>query len=326
MNLGVPVVDVSALLREGAAASSSAPAVSAIDGACREWGFFQIVGHGISAERTERFEAALRSFFALPASAKAAVRRSAGNAWGYYDRELTKNVQDWKEIFDFGDRDEEGVDGRNRWPDLPGFREVVEDWFRVCEPVSLRLLEALCVALGLPPDRLSGHFVGRHSSFLRLNHYPRCDDPARSVAALRPSSGRLGVGHHTDAGALTVLHQDASGGLQVRHDERWHLVEPLAGALVVNIGDMVQVWSNDRYRAALHRVAASSDRERFSAPFFFNPAYETQCQPLESVVDSDHPPRYRPVNWGDFRKARSDGDYADYGEEIQIAHFRTAEP
>jgi isopenicillin N synthase-like dioxygenase len=87
-----------------------------------------------------------------------------------------------------------------------------------------------------------------------------------------PASGRLGIHHHTDAGALTLLLQDDQPGLQVYHEGGWHLVEPRADALVVNIGDVVQLWSNDRYQAALHRVLASGKAERYGAPFFFNPA------------------------------------------------------
>jgi len=92
---------------------------------------------------------------------------------------------------------------------------------------------------------------------------------------------------------------------------------------VVNIGDIVQVWSNDRYRAALHRVLANADAERFSAPFFLNPAYGACYAPLPTTVDARHPPAYRSINWGEFRALRAAGDYADCGEEIQISHYRT---
>ena len=89
----------------------------------------------------------------------------------------------------------------------------------------------------------------------------------------------------------------------------------------MNIGDIVQVWSNDRYTAALHRGLVSADAERFSAPFFFNPAYSTEYAPLPSTVDAQHPPRYRPINWGEFRARRAAGDYADHGEYHSISHY-----
>jgi isopenicillin N synthase-like dioxygenase len=134
-------------------------------------------------------------------------------------------------------------------------------------------------------------------------------------------TGYLGINHHTDAGALTLLLQDEQPGLEVFHDGAWKLVEPLPDALVVNIGDIVQVWSNDQYRAPLHRVLANADAERFSVPFFFNPAYSTVYAPLPSTVDTQRPPRYRPINWGEFRAHRAAGDYADAGEYHQISHY-----
>ncbi len=131
--------------------------------------------------------------------------------------------------------------------------------------------------------------------------------------------GDMALHHHTDAGALTILLQDEVGGLQVSANNAWFDVQPVAGALVINVGDMMQIWSNDRYRAALHRVRPITDRPRYSIQFFFNPAYETDCAPLPAVVGDG--PKYRTVNWGAFRQARTDGDYADYGKEIQIEDF-----
>jgi isopenicillin N synthase-like dioxygenase len=135
------------------------------------------------------------------------------------------------------------------------------------------------------------------------------------------SAGHLGVNPHTDSGALTLLLQDEQPGLEVFHANEWHLVEPRRDALVVNIGDIVQVWSNDRYTAAQHRGLVSADAERFSAPFFFNPAYSTLYAPLPSTVDAQHPPRYRPIHWGEFRSRRAAGDYADHGEYHSINHY-----
>jgi len=112
-----------------------------------------------------------------------------------------------------------------------------------------------------------------------------------------------------------------SGSLQVEHDGAWIDVEPIADALVVNTGDMMQVWSNDRYQAALHRVAPRTNAERFSLPYFFNPSYSTSYQPLPGSIAPGDDAHYRPINWGDFRQARADGDFADYGAEVQIGDF-----
>jgi len=315
----VPVIDVGRLDADDAA-------LAQIHEACRDWGFFQIVGHGVANDLIEATHRSMHDFFSLPLAAKRAIERSATNSWGFYDRELTKNTRDWKEVFDVGPDETDGplAGMKAQWPsDLPRFRDTIEAFMRACEAVGFRMLDAIARCLGAQPSQLRAAFEPRHSSFLRLNYYPRCAAPA---AADSPTgaAGHFGINHHTDSGALTVLLQDDRPGLQVFRRNRWTLVEPNPDALVVNIGDIVQVWSNDRYPAALHRVLANDRAERFSAPYFFNPAPTAAYAPLPGTVDATRPARYRPIVWGEFRANRTAGDYADYGEEIQISHYRIA--
>ena len=304
----VPVIDIEALERSASLAE--------IDRACRDWGFFQVTGHGIDPQLTADVFAVARQFFALPSADKRRILRDADNPWGFYDRELTKNRQDCKEIYDFGPADGDHL--KPRWPAGPlrlRFEPVVRAYYASCKALSLRLLSAIAANLGVDPGHLARGFDGGHTSFLRLNYYPKYAPGTRTD---RP----LGVGEHTDSGALTLLLQDAQPGLEVRRDGRWHLVEPRAGALVVNIGDIVQVWSNDRYRAALHRVVTSPAKDRYSVPFFLNPSWETTYEPLPTTVTRDQPARYRSIHWREFRTLRAAGDYADVGEEVQISHYR----
>jgi isopenicillin N synthase-like dioxygenase len=119
--------------------------------------------------------------------------------------------------------------------------------------------------------------------------------------------------------------QDAVGGLQVYRDGYWHNIAPVDGAFVINTGDMMQVWSNDNYQAALHRVLAMEETDRFSIPFFFNPAASATVSPLPTTVSAERPARYSSIDWSEFRGKRTDGDYADYGPEVQIAEYRTQE-
>lgn len=311
---GVPVIDISELTHPAT--------LRALDAGCRDWGFFQVVNHGIADATTAALMRETRAFFHQDSASKRSIERTADNPWGFYDRELTKNTLDWKEVFDVGPAGAAAI--RPQWPArLPGFRPAVEAFYRACEGLSFRLLEALSLNLGMGAGDLAGSFRP-HSSFLRLNYYPVCPLPERPRHLLTPTAGHLGINHHTDAGALTVLLQDAQPGLEVYRHGDWHMVEPVDGALVINIGDIVQVWSNDRYTAALHRVTANAGAERFSAPFFFNPDYQADYAPLASTMDEAHPPRYRTINWGEFRARRSAGDYADVGEEVQISHYRIA--
>ncbi len=309
MTVNVPVIDITAL--------EHSASIRAIDRACRDWGFFQVTGHGLDERLLANVFAVAREFFAQPAEAKRRILRDAENPWGYYDQELTKNRRDWKEIFDFGPAD--GAHLEPRWP-AGGlrlrFEPLVRAYYAACEQLATRLLSVIASNLGVTSEYLARTFGDGHTSFLRLNHYPK--HPGGADQAGRP----LGVGAHTDSGALTLLLQDEQPGLEVCRDGRWHLVEPRAGALVVNIGDVVQVWSNDQYRAALHRVVTNPAQDRYSVPFFLNPSWEATFQPLPAAVAAHRPARYRPIRWREFRTLRAAGDYADLGEEVQISHYR----
>ncbi len=164
-------------------------------------------------------------------------------------------------------------------------------------------------------------FGGNHTGFIRLNYYP-VDDPMQGSGIEHQPVADLGVHHHTDAGVLTVLLQDDVGGLQVHRDGQWHNIPPTEGAFVINTGDMMQVWSNDNYKAAMHRVLAMESSDRYSIPFFFNPPASTRVSPLPTVVSAATPARYSAIEWAEYRGKRTDGDFADYGAEVQISQFR----
>ena len=307
MNTGVtlPIID--------AAEFASQDWLEPLDWVCREQGCFQLHGHGISVAELRDDLAHIKRFFALPREQKLALERSAQNAWGYFDRELTKNTRDWKEIYDIGEPVDDGpmAGSSPQWPaDLDGFQTSMERLFSALDRVARRLLEGISQNLGMPAEYLGRHFSPDHSSFLRLNHYPPCSDP----------DAQPGISEHTDAGAVTVLLHDGQPGLQFKQRGIWQTARADADALIVSIGDIVQVWSNDRYPAPPHRVRASTGAHRYSAPFFLNPSYHTDYAPLPSVV-AGSAPRYRSINWGEFRAGRAAGDYADLGSEIQISDF-----
>ena len=326
----VPVIDL-----HGCTAPANDDVVTAVADAAERFGFFQVVNHGISNDQVDAIWSATRSFFALPIEEKRTISRSKQNSRGYYDRELTKNARDQKEVLDIAhvpfpnlaDDDPSNfhsVDGINQWPELDGFRYAVISYLSSCNDVAQWLLAAFCQGLGEHADHLSNHFGADQTSFLRMNHYPIDDVLTASEAAQVTSLGDMALHHHSDAGALTLLLQDNVGGLQVEHDGQWIDVPPTEGALVVNTGDMMQVWSNDRYQAALHRVAPRTRAARMSLPYFFNPSYVTDYAPLPGSISAGDTAHYRTINWGQFRQARADGDFADYGAEVQISDFRIA--
>ncbi|KAG1368567.1 putative Gibberellin 20 oxidase 1 [Cocos nucifera] len=199
---------------------------------------------------------------------------------------------------------------------FPLYREACEKYAKAVNELAFKLLELIALTLGLPAKRLNGFFKDQ-SSIIRLNRYPPCPSPNLA----------LGVGRHKDGGALTILAQDDVGGLDVkrRSDGEWIRVKPIPNSYVINIGDTFQVWSNDKYESAEHRVSVNSERERFSVPFFFNPARYVTVQPLEELIDEMNPAKYNGYKWGEFYKTRQNGNFKKLDvENIQIYHFKKA--
>ncbi|KAF8013649.1 hypothetical protein BT93_I1495 [Corymbia citriodora subsp. variegata] len=331
---GIPLIDLAALAgyspSDGAVATSDAAMdglVAEIGEACKKWGFFAVVNHGVAAEKRERLEREAREFFGQSLEEKKKVRRDEKRVAGYYETEHTKNVRDWKEVFDFTvreptvvpaspkDGEEAIIEWINQWPEYPpGLREACEEYAQELEKLAYKLMGLIAQSLGLPSNRFE-EFYKDHTSFVRLNHYPPC--PAPHLA--------LGVGRHKDSGALTILAQDDVGGLEVKRksDGEWVLVKPIPDSFIINVGDIIQVWSNDTYESVEHRVMVNSERERFSIPFFFSPSHYTMVQPLKELTDEHNPPKYRPYNWGKFLVTRKGSNFKKLDvENVQIYHFR----
>ncbi|XP_039141018.1 probable 2-oxoglutarate-dependent dioxygenase At5g05600 [Dioscorea cayenensis subsp. rotundata] len=321
----IPLIDLSPLLHHQIPSDPSDPAIAdevsnliaQIGEACRDWGFFQVVNHGVEVELLERIQAAASEFFALPAEEKRRVQRGVLNPLGYYDTEHTKNVRDWKEVFDFIviESETDSLLLKNQWPEYPPeMREACEEYVEGVEKLAYKLLELIAMSLNLPAKILNSFFEGS-TSFSRLNHYNPCPSPDLV----------LGVGRHKDGGALTVLFQDEVGGLDVKRktDGEWVRVKPIHNSFIVNVGDIIQVWSNDKYESVEHRVSVNSEKDRLSIPFFFNPAACTNVKPLEELVSEDNPPKYQEYNWGDFFKSRRDSNFQKSEKEnLQIYHFK----
>ncbi|CAH8385855.1 unnamed protein product [Eruca vesicaria subsp. sativa] len=320
----IPTIDLSSLQDPDCDKTALATEIAE---ACMRWGFFQVVNHGLSLDLKRRVEKTMADFFSLTSEEKRRVKRDEVNPMGYHDGEHTKNVRDWKEIFDFFLQDSTTVPATtvpedtelrnltNQWPENPSdFREVCQEYAREVAKLAFKLLELISISLGLPGDRLTGYFKDQ-ISFLRLNHYPPCPNPELA----------LGVGRHADSGVITVLAQDSVGGLQVsrRSDGQWISVKPNPDAFIINIGNCMQVWTNDKYWSAEHRVVVNSSKERFSMPFFLFPSHEVNIEPLKELIGEDNPPCYKKYNWGKFFVTRNRSNYKKLqAENIQIDHFK----
>ncbi|XP_054777730.1 protein DMR6-LIKE OXYGENASE 2-like [Prosopis cineraria] len=315
----IPVIDLSVWNEE---------LVQQVGSACQAWGFFQVINHGVPVELYKKVEICAKKFFEQSPEEKKKVKRDEMNPLGYYDGEHTKNVRDWKEIYDylvknsvqfpaFPDlQDQELRTISNRWPQYPAeFRETLEDYAGEVEKVAYRLLELVALSLGLPAQRLKGYFQDQQMSILRLNYYPPCPFPHLA----------LGVGRHKDSGALTLLAQDDVVGLDVKRksDGEWIPVKPLPNALVVNVADILQVWSNDKYESVEHRAVLNSEKGRISIPFFFFPDPHVVVKPLEELVNEQNPARYREYSYGKYYANRIYGDFKKREvDNLQIHHFK----
>ena len=308
----VPTVDI---------ANPSTVSLDALDAACADHGFFLLEGHGLE-DLINRAWTATRDFFASDTGNKEAIRRNPKAMLGWYDRELTKRKRDHKEVLDFIDPAIPRDRNPNRWPAGPvGFRETMTDFFDGFAALATQTLGLVQHTLGLDDDVAAAHTNTRGTSTVRLNHYPVGDPvPAEESAGLNPLGG-MALGHHTDPGVLTLLLQDDTGGLQAESLEHgWIDIEPRPGTIVVNLADTLQVWTNDRYKAAVHRVVPMTGRSRYSIPFFSNPRRDCVIEPIDGLAGGA--PHYRPFTWRELIGGRADDNFADYGvDDIQISHF-----
>jgi isopenicillin N synthase-like dioxygenase len=311
----VPTIDISADV------DAQMPA---LDAACREHGFFLLSGHGLD-DVIERTWDVARRFFASDRHVKQAVERNADNPLGWFDRELTKRKRDTKEVFDFIDPSVAKVDAFNRWPaDAGNFRSTLAEFYDAFSDLSTRAVEVVHLALGLEPAEGSKFGGDRVNSSVRLNHYPVGDPVPEDERGGLEALGETALGYHTDPGVLTLLLQDDTGGLQAQgRDGRWIDVPPTAGTVVVNLADSVQVWTNDRYRAAIHRVAPMTQRDRMSIPYFLHPSRDAIVEPLAEL--STGGALYRPFSWREYMRARTDDNFTDLGvDDAQITDYLIA--
>ena len=308
----VPVVDIS---------NPGATSLDELDRACRQHGFFLLEGHGLDNLIDDTFAAARRFFDADP-SVKDEVRRDARVALGYNDRELTKRKRDHKEVFDFVDPTRGRAAHHNRWPQVDGFQDAMCAHYDAFSDLAVRTTELVFAALDLSADAVESHRGDRTSSHMRLNHYTVGDPVPASERDDLNELADVALGEHTDSGLLTLLIQDATGGLQAfSTDDGWIDVDPRPGTIVVNLADCMQVWTNDRYRAALHRVRPMNDTDRMSIPYFLNPAIDAIVGPVDELVDGA--PAYRSFVFRDFINARGADNYADAGvDDTQITDYR----
>jgi isopenicillin N synthase-like dioxygenase len=276
----LPLIDVAALGRGDTAERRAI--TEALRLACSDSGFFYVVGHGVSEAALAAVLAQARALFALPDAAKGAVARTGVAGTSGYAAMSGRTIDGdavpaaKEEYYLSADAD------ANPWPaELPAGRSVLADHFAAMMDLAQRLVGGLALSLDLAED----HFA----TF--------CTDPIASLRLVRYAPDAAGAAAHTDYGALTLLLQDATGGLEVldRGSGVWIAAPPLPGAIVVNIGDLFERWTNGRYRSSTHRVVNVARVERFSAPFFLSGAADHPVECLPSCLGAGERPLFRPT-------------------------------
>jgi len=319
----LPIIDVAPLYQ--ADESGHLAVAKEIDAACREWGFFYIKNHPITATRLQQLTKHARHFFELPAERKLQIDITRSGHHRGYGAVATEQLDpskpsDLKETFDMGfHMNAEHPDviagkplrGPNRHPDIEGWEALFEEHYRDMQALACTLLRAIALALNIERDFFDKCFIEPISVF-RMIHYP-----PRSTAS---SADQQGAGAHTDYGCVTLLHQDDAGGLQVQNVRgEWIDAPPIDGTFVVNIGDMMARWSNDQYKSTPHRVISPMASDRYSMPFFAEPHPDTLISCLPGCHGPDNPPKYSIVTAGKWLESRFADTYAYRREELSVS-------
>lgn len=303
----IPIIDIAALI-DG---SNPMKVAHEIGYVCENIGFLYIKNHGVDKQLIKDAYTQAEAFFSLPLEQKQQlnIMHSGQTLRGYipmYGENVDpENTRDFKECFDFG-LDEATVSpffGPNQMPESPAsFKETFEQYHDAMMKLSQKLISAIALSLGLPADYFA-KLQQKPITIQRLLHYP----PQMGKVTLE----EIGIGAHTDYGFLTILSQDSVGGLQVQNREgEWVSAPPVEDTFIVNIGDLVQTFTNDRYLSTAHRVINTSGKERYSVPFFIDLDFDAEVSVVPTCYDDNNPAKYQSYTCGQHKYKRFVDSYA----------------
>lgn len=268
--------------------------------ACKTWGAFQVINHGVPQRVLDEVENAGRSLFSLPLQQKLKAARAPDGVTGYGPARISSFFPKllWSEGFTiFGSP----VDhARQLWPqDYGKFCDIIDEYDKDMKHLAGRLMWLVLGSLGIKNEDVEwagpAGELNDACSALQLNSYPKCPDPGQA----------MGLAAHTDSTLLTILYQ-STPGLQVHRDGiGWLTVPPVPRALVINVGDLLHILSNGVYPSVLHRAVVNRTHHRFSVAYLFGPPTSVRISPLQRLVDADHPALYRPISWTEYLSTKA---------------------
>ncbi|XP_043700370.1 protein SRG1-like [Telopea speciosissima] len=289
----VPVIDLQKLQLSGE--SMDAAQRAKLHSACQEWGFFQVVNHGVSSSLVEKLKIEIQEFFKLPIEEKKKFWQLPGDVEGFGNQFVISEEQklDWADMF-FMRTLPTYTRVPHLFPNLPlPLRETLDSYALEMKKLAMTLLEEMAKALKMDAIEMRELFE-EGMQCMRMNYYPPCPQPEKVI----------GISPHSDISGLTILLQvNEIEGLQIRKDGIWVPVTPLPHAFVVNIGDTMEILSNGTYHSIEHRATVNSVKERLSIGTFYSPKLDGEVGPVRSLITRDRPALFRTVGAEEFSKS-----------------------
>ncbi|XP_059624006.1 protein SRG1-like [Cornus florida] len=284
----VPIIDMENLL----SGDHMEMELQKLDSACKEWGFFQVINHGVSSSTVEKLKVEVQQFFNLPIEEKKKLWQKPGEVEGFGQAFVVSEQQklDWGDLF-FLTTLPTHLRKPHLFPKLPlPLRDTLEIYAAELKQLAMKILDFIAKALKIEAGDVRELFEEGMQS-MRMNYYPPCPRPGLV----------LGLTPHSDATGLTILLQvNEMEGLQIKKDGMWVPVKPLPGALVINIGDILEIVTNGAYRSIEHRATVNSVKERLSIATFYNPKYDGEMGPAPSLITPQTPEAFKRVAVADY--------------------------
>ncbi|KAL6283360.1 hypothetical protein ACE6H2_014289 [Prunus campanulata] len=289
----IPFIDMHKLLSQDSIDSESE--LAKLHFACKEWGFFQLVNHGVCSSLMEKIKTEVQDFFNLPMEEKKKFWQHPGDLEGFGQIFVVSEDQklDWADLFYMTTLPVQ-IRRPHLFPNLPSpFRETLEDYSLELRNLAMTILSHIETALQMEDKEVTKLFEDGMQS-MRMNYYPPCPLPAEVI----------GLTPHSDSSGLTILLQvNEMDGLQVKKDGIWVPVKPLPDAFTVNIGDILEIRTNGVYRSIEHRATVNPVKERLSIATFYTPGIGCEIGPAPSLVTEQTPAAYTRVGVEDYFKA-----------------------